>query len=208
MHCYDISKSTFGSLDEYERHIVTAHRAGTLAYPSTKVDIQKIEIDNALRKQIKFTNGKGQNTKHAEIELTPSTQEHTEWTESIRKASQTALNESANLPLPKIFTQIPKDTRPPVSKEVQDLIKRSPEDIEAAVNEEKLIYRKWKYEGGPAPSKSRFSGDVEPNPRSNIYRSQEGSDRWNCYDYNARGDRWHMLDHQCNGDTNDQGNRS
>lgn len=40
-HCYDIHKATFGSLDEYERHIVNRHRPGTVGYPGTP-DIEEL----------------------------------------------------------------------------------------------------------------------------------------------------------------------
>jgi hypothetical protein len=49
-HCYDISKATFGTINEYERHIVTAHRPGTVGYPGGP-DRERIELERAKRIQ-------------------------------------------------------------------------------------------------------------------------------------------------------------
>jgi hypothetical protein len=50
LHRYDVSKATFGSIDEYERHIVMGHKPGTVGYPGG-ADIEKIEVDRVRRKQ-------------------------------------------------------------------------------------------------------------------------------------------------------------
>jgi len=51
-HCYDISKATFDNLDEYERHIVTRHKPGTVGYPG-RPDIEKLEVEKAKKRQVK-----------------------------------------------------------------------------------------------------------------------------------------------------------
>ncbi|MGI0042376.1 MAG: hypothetical protein ACRD47_01585 [Nitrososphaeraceae archaeon] len=48
-HCYDISR-VFGSIDEYERHIVSRHKPGTVGYPGGP-DIERIELDRVRKKQ-------------------------------------------------------------------------------------------------------------------------------------------------------------
>ncbi|MGI0045022.1 MAG: hypothetical protein ACRD47_15050 [Nitrososphaeraceae archaeon] len=49
-HCYDISKATFSSIDEYERHIVTRHKPGTVGYPGGP-DIEKRELERVRMMQ-------------------------------------------------------------------------------------------------------------------------------------------------------------
>jgi hypothetical protein len=50
LHCNDLSKSVFRSIDDYERHIVTEHKPRTIGYPGGP-DIERIELDRVRKKQ-------------------------------------------------------------------------------------------------------------------------------------------------------------
>lgn len=62
-YCYDIHKATFDSLDEYERHIVTAHKPMTVGYPG-QPDLEKYDLERVRRKQ-----GRNRLSKLAEMPL-------------------------------------------------------------------------------------------------------------------------------------------